>query len=91
MGPDLVVVTAPSLQLFGCVGKGEEPVGVQAFGPKSPVERFNEGVVSGLPGPGEVQDDAATVGPQIQVTGDELRALVDPDRLRKANLGADAI
>jgi hypothetical protein len=55
--PDLVVVSAPMLQLFTGVGKGQEPVGVQAFGPEFAVERLDEGIVSGLAGSGEVEGE----------------------------------
>ena len=54
VGPDLVVVSAPSLQLFAGVGKRQEPVSVQAFGPELAVESFDEAVVRRLTGPGEV-------------------------------------
>ena len=39
----------------------------------------------GLAGPGEVQVDTALVGPQVEITRDELAALIDPDRLRIAD------
>ena len=44
----LVVVSEPSLHLFAGVGKGEEPVGVQAFRPEPSVERLDERIVGGL-------------------------------------------
>lgn len=84
MRPDLVVVSAPSLQLFGRIRKRQEPVGVQALGPEAAVEGFNERVVGRLAGPGEFQGDATGLGPQVQVSGDELSTLIDPDRLRIA-------
>ena len=43
----LIVVSAPTLQLFGCVGKRKEPVGVQAFRPHPPHDRTpRKGLVS---------------------------------------------
>jgi len=63
MGPNLVVVSAPNLQLFGRIRKREEPVGVQAFGPEASVERLDEGVVCRFAGPREVEGDAVGVGP----------------------------
>lgn len=78
MGPDLVVVSAPSFQLFSRIRKRQEPVSVQARGPEASVEGLDEGVVRRLAGPAEVQGDAMSVGPQAQVPGDELLALVDP-------------
>lgn len=80
MGPNLVVVSAPSLQLFRRIRKREEPVGVQALGPEAAIEGLDEGVVRRLAGPGEVQGDAMGIGPQVQVPADELGALIDPDR-----------
>jgi len=50
MGAFFVVVLAPILQLFPCVCKAQEPVGVEAFGLEASVERFDEGVSVGLPG-----------------------------------------
>ena len=80
--PDLVVVSAPSLQLFARIRKIHEPVGIQAFCPQLAVERLNEAVVGGFPRSEEVQCDTVGIGPQIQVAGDELAAVIDPDRLR---------
>jgi hypothetical protein len=48
------------------------------------------GSIGGLAGPGEVQGDVVGIGPEIEILGDELAAVVDPDRLRIADLGADA-
>ena len=39
VGPVLVVVPTPILQLFAGAGKAHEPVGVQAFRPELAVER----------------------------------------------------
>ena len=69
---DLVVVPAPSLQLFAGIRKIHEPVGVQTFRPQLAVERFDEAVVGRLAGPGEVQGDLVDIGPEVQVAGDEL-------------------
>ena len=62
---------------------------VQAFRPKLAIERFDEGVVGGLARTGEIQSDAAVVGPQVEITRNELGALIDPDRLREPELPAD--
>lgn len=43
----------------------------------------------GLAGPGEVQRHPLRIGPQIEVAGNELRALVDTDHPWIAHLGAD--
>jgi len=41
----LIVVSAPSLQLFGRVRKGQEPVGAQALGPEGSIEGFDVGII----------------------------------------------
>jgi hypothetical protein len=48
--PDLVVVSAPMLQLFSGVGKRQEPMSVQALCPELAVERLDETVVGRLAG-----------------------------------------
>ena len=51
MRPILVVVSAPSLQLFAGVGKRQEPVGVHALRPEAPAEGLDKGALSvGVPG-----------------------------------------
>ena len=87
--PILVVVSEPSLHLFGRVCKRQEPVRVQALASEAAVECLDEGIVGRLAGPGEVQRHPLRIGPQIEVTGDELRALVDPDRPWITHLGAN--
>ena len=86
---DLNVVRTPSIQLFAGVGKACEPVSVQTFGPKLAVERLDEAVVRWLTGLGEVQYNVVGVSPQIEVVGDELGAVIDPDCLRVAVGPAD--
>src|SRR3974377_1503058 len=82
MRPLLVVVAAPSFDLFLSILQAQKPVLVQTLLPKAAVKGFDEGIVRGLPRPGEVQDDAMGVGPQVNFLGDELRAVVYPDALR---------
>lgn len=53
---------------------------VQALAPEATVECLDERVVGGLSRPGEVQRHPLRIGPQVKVTADELRALVDTDR-----------
>ena len=62
-----VVVLTPILQFFLGVSKAQEPVSVQTFCPEAAIERFDEGVVGRLARPGEVERDAALIGPEIQV------------------------
>lgn len=80
MGPLFIVVPAPILHFFLGVRKAEEPVRVEAFGPEAAVEGLDEGVVGRLAQPGEVQRDAALIGPQVPSTG-------SADRSRKSGRG----
>lgn len=89
MWPLLVIVSAPSLQLFRRIRKAQEPVSVQTFRPQPGIERFDEGVVGGLARPREVERDAALVSPKVQVARDELGALINAYRLRIAGSRTD--
>jgi aminoglycoside phosphotransferase len=51
----------------------------------------DEAVVRRLARPREVPHDTLLVSPDIEVTGDELRSLVDADRLGIADGFADAL
>ena len=64
---------------------------VQTFRPQAPVERFDEGVVGRFAWPREVQRDAPRIRPEIEISADELRALVDADRLGIACGRADPL
>ncbi len=66
-------------------------MGVQALRPEAAVEGLDERVVGRLARPREVQHDVVLVSPQIEVAGDELRPLIDPDRLRIVNDSAGLI
>lgn len=98
-----IQVSTPILQLFAGIGKRHEPVRVQAFRPELAVERFYEAIVrrlaslslfscKQLPGSGarEIQCHAVRIGPKIHISGDELAAIIDPVRLRIADLSAHA-
>ena len=63
-------------------------MGIQALGPELAIEGLDEGIVGRFAGLAEVQHDALLIGPQVEVAGDELRALVDPDGLRIADPAA---
>src|SRR3546814_19824783 len=56
-------------------------MGGQAFRPQPAFERLDERVVGRLAGAREVEDDAALISPEIEIAGDELRALLHTDRL----------
>src|SRR3546814_16012464 len=91
MWPLFIVVSTPSLQLFRRIGKVQEPMGVQAFRPQPAVERLDERVVGRLAGAREVEDDAALIIPEIEIAGDELRALLHTDSLGLAGLPAHPV
>jgi hypothetical protein len=61
-------------------------VGVHALGPDTTVESLGKGVVGRLARPGEVEDDTTGIGPQIEITADELAALIHPDGLGIADI-----
>ena len=74
----LVVVSTPSLAFSLRVVEAHEPVRVQAFGAELAVEGLDEGVVGRFARPREVEDDAALIGPQIEIARHELAALIEP-------------
>ena len=90
VGPFFVVVSAPILHFFLRVRKAQEPVGIEAFLPEASVERFDEGIVCGFAGPGEVQRDAVSIGPNVKISRHELAALIDADRRRESHCIADS-
>lgn len=51
VGPFLIIVSAPSLHLFLGIRKGQEPMGVETFGPETSIEGFDERFVGRLAGP----------------------------------------
>lgn len=55
-------------------------MGVQAFRLELAVERLDEAVVCRLAWPREVQGDVVGISPEVEVTGNELTAIVHPDR-----------
>lgn len=82
MRSNLVVVSTPFLHFLAGVVKAQEPVLVQALGPELAVEGLDVRIVGGPAGPGEVQGHIPLIGPEIEVSGDELAAIVHPDHLR---------
>lgn len=86
---NFVVFSAPSHAFSGRVVEAHEPVCIQAFRAELAVRALDKGIVGRFAQPREVQGDVALVGPEVKVTGDELAALVDPDRPRQADFGAD--
>ena len=43
----------------------------------------------GLARSGEVERDTALISPEVEIAGDKLCALIDPDCFRETNLPAD--
>ena len=87
MRPLLVVMASPSFNFLFSILQAQKPVLVQAFLPKTAIERFDKGIIRGLPRPGEVQDYAMGVSPQVNFLGDKLRAIVHPDAFWHPILG----
>ena len=86
---DLVVVSEPILHLCPRIGKRQEPVGVQALAAEPAVERLYERTVRRLARPLEVQRHVLRKGPKVEIAAGVRRALIDPDRLRTAQVDAD--
>lgn len=86
MGPDLVVVSAPSLQPFRRIRERQGPVSAQAFGPEAAVEGFDEGIFCQL-----ADLDKSRVTLWVQVPKDKLGTLIMPDRLQRSQPGAGPI
>jgi len=63
-------------------------MGVQAFRPELAVQAFDEGIVCWLARPREVQRNTAHERPQIELLADKFGPVVEPDRLRIADLAA---
>ena len=63
----LIIVPAPSLHLLPSIFKAHEQVLIEAFYSKAPVEGLDERIVGRFAGPGEVENDASRVGPQIEI------------------------
>ena len=62
---------------------------VQALRSELAIEGLDEAVVRRLARPGEVEDDALLISPEVEVPRDELGALIDTDRLGIADALAD--
>src|SRR3546814_14374528 len=62
---------------------------VQTFRPELAVDGLDKRIVRWLARPREVERHSFHVGPQIQLAGDKLAALINPDRGWIADLGTD--
>ena len=83
MRTELVVVPSPVLYLVSGIFQGNEPDNVQTFITETAIKRFDMRIVRRCPGAGIVESDLVEVRPSIQCSVDELRAVLDPDLLRK--------
>lgn len=63
-----------------------KPVGVQALGSEFPIETLDVAVVRRLARPGEVEHDAVVIGPQVEITRDNLAAIIHPNSGRVSDL-----
>src|SRR4029077_8522194 len=80
MRPYRVVVHPPGLDQLSCLSQIHEPVLVQAFVSKLPVEAFNERVLRRLPSFDEVQPRLNMTIPLIHPTAWELCPVVHLNR-----------
>lgn len=62
--------------------QGREPLVIQAFVTKSPIEAFDICVLHRLAKLGECQLDALGMRPSIQSQTGELRSMIDPNHCR---------
>ena len=72
----MVIVLPPHFDLLPGILQAQEPMLVEAFEPEAAVEGLDEGIISGLSRSGEVQLHPFAIGPQVQLLGGELRAVV---------------
>lgn len=96
MGTDLVVISACSLQFHSCMVKAHEPMSVQALCPELAGPREIENGTSLMAlvlsfHPAAPDGTLSKLRPEIQAPGDELAALIDPDRLRIADASTNVL
>lgn len=72
MRADLVVIDPPRLAFYPCVVQAQESKGVEAFGPDAAVEGLGKRIVRRFSGPAEVEHDAVSLGPQVEILREEL-------------------
>lgn len=87
VGPHCSLCAKPRISDF--IVDAHKPVGVQALGLELVIQVLDEGVVGGLPRSGEIERDVALIGPEVQITADELAPEVDPDGRRQTDLLPD--
>lgn len=91
MGSYFVVVPDPFIEQLLRVRKVFEPARVEALVAKLAVEAFDETVLHGFARCDEVGEDAAVVGPCVEVVGGKLGAVVARDAQRRPVFFDEAI
>jgi hypothetical protein len=86
MRTNAIVIIPPSFCHGPCFIERQEPVLVQTLVAKPTIERLNERIIRWLSWPAEVELHAVEVSPQIQAPRNELRTVVDSNRLWLATL-----
>ena len=86
MRTTIIVFLSPGPDQLFCLSKSFEPVHVEAFIAKGPVERFHEGVICRLARAGEVDLHTILVSPQVHCLPAELTAVVTEQQLRRSAL-----
>src|SRR6478735_7469269 len=82
MRSSFVVVSTPRLYDGLGLAKTHKPMSIQTLVPKTTVETFDKGVLDGTTRFDEVEDDAASKRPGVEVMRSELGSVVDGDGLR---------
>ena len=85
VGPLLVIVAAPSLNLLCSILQAQKPVLIQALLSEPVLNDSMKALSVGLPG--REKSYAMSVSPQVNFLGDELWAVVQTDALRHPILG----
>ena len=91
MGTVMIVIIPPGVQYRPNFVQRRELVHVQAFVPKSSVERFDEAVLGGLSRPYEVELHPSKVAPLVEDLGRKFRSVVDSYRVRQFALLGDLV
>ena len=82
----LIIVPPKRIDLLLRILQRGKPVRVQTVLAKSPIERFDHGIVRRFAASAEVEDDAVGIRPQVHRRADELGAIVAVDALRQPSL-----
>ena len=85
MWADSVVIVTPAFDSGSCARQTKKPVGIEAFVPKSAIERFDVAILHGPAWFYVAQQHSMLFAPSAQGTRDELRPVVDVDLFRKAS------